>query len=181
MEIHINSAEIRLGMFLKWSYEEHTPGRKNMVNAASDAPIHEDLAEAFQKLLPHMLLVGEFKQKSELIKAFDLGTELPEDITNKYKVQSFSMEEKNGEYSVKITGVKHLATGKKLPIQPPKIQRGTGENEYEFFTHLLAVCEDIRNEISEFMDGKMGTRAQAAMDFGDDDDFVPEMEGNEAA
>lgn len=174
MEIHVNSGEIKSGIFLAWSYEEHTPGCKKTVKAGSDAPIHEDLANAFQKLLPHMLLVSEFKGKPELVKHFDLGTELPEEITSKFKVHSFTLEEKNSEISVKITGSKNLSTGKRLPITPPKISRGSGENEYEFFTHLLGVVEELKGEIVEFMDGKMGTRAQIDMDFGEDDDFTPD-------
>ena len=67
MEIHVKSAEIRSRLFLKWSYEDHKPGRKDTLTANSDAPIHDDLHTAFQSLLPHLLLLTEQKQKPDVV------------------------------------------------------------------------------------------------------------------
>tara|TARA_R110002012_G_scaffold190633_1_gene358223 strand:- start:31282 stop:31920 length:639 start_codon:yes stop_codon:yes gene_type:complete len=176
MEIHINSAEIRSRLFLKWTYEKHEPGRKDNLSASSDAPIHEDLHNAFQSLLPHLLLLTEQKNKPEVVKQMDLNLELPEDIMNKFKVTGFSTDEKNGEVYVKITGIRHLNTGKNLALTMPSTGRGSKENEYEFYDKMIEAVDRIKSEVVQFMDGKQSERAQPEIGFGDDDvdEFEPE-------
>lgn len=173
MEIHVKSAEIRSRLFLKWSYEDHQPGRKDSLSANSDAPIHEDLHDAFQALLPHLLLLTEQKQKPDVVKQLDLDKPLPEEITKKFKVTGFSTEEKNGEIFVKITGVRHLNTGKNLALTMPSTGRGSKDNEYEFFDKMIDAVETIKAEVVAFMDGKQAERAQPEIGF-DDEEFEPE-------
>lgn len=175
MEIHINSAEIRSRMFLKWNYEKHVPGRKDNLSATSDAPIHEDLQNAFQSLLPHLLLLTEQKNKPEVVKQMDLGLELPEDIMNKFKVTGFSTEDKNGEIAVKISGIRHLNTGKNLSLSMPSTVRGSKDSEYEFYDKMIEAVDQIKAEVVAFMDGKQAERSQPEIGFGDDgDEFEPE-------
>ncbi|MAM17591.1 MAG: hypothetical protein CMH22_06505 [Methylophaga sp.] len=174
MEIHVKSAEIRSRLFLKWSYEDHKPGRKDTLTANSDAPIHDDLHNAFQSLLPHLLLLTEQKQKPDVVKQLDLDKPLPEEITNKFKVTGFSTEEKNGETYVKITGVRHLNTGKNLALTMPSTGRGSKEDEYEFFDKMIDAVELIKGEVVAFMEGKQAERSQPEIGFDEDEDFEPE-------
>ena len=173
MEIKINSAEIRSGMFLKWNYEEIKPERRTSFSCNADGPIQEELKEAFQKLLPHFLLLTEMKGRKEVIESLDLGNELPEEITNKYKVTSFATKDKNGDIHVEMKGVKHLNIGKTIGIPGP-IVRPT--DEYEFYSEMIEVVEEIKNHILDYMDGKQSERVQVEMEFGDEDEFTPEVE-----
>jgi hypothetical protein len=163
MEIKINSAEIRSGMFLKWNYEEIKPERRTSFSCNADGPIQEELKEAFQKLLPHFLLLTEMKGRKEVIESLDLGNELPEEITTKYKVTSFATKDKNGDITVEIKGVKHLNIGKTIGIP-------------EFYDQMIEIVEEIKNHILDYMDGKQSERVQVEMEFGDEDEFTPEVE-----
>lgn len=175
MELHINGAEIRSKMFLKYNYEEHRAGRKTVLTANCDAPIHEDLRTAFQKLIPHFLLLTEMKNKPEVVKKIDLDQPIDEELLKKYKVKSFSIEEKNGDQIVQISGLKHLNTGKSISFSTPKIGPGTKDNEYEFYDKMITTVENLQEEIMEYIEGKQAERAQGAIDFSDDaGDFDPE-------
>ncbi len=178
MEIRINSAEIKSSMFLKWSYEEITPERKTVVSASCDAPIQGELQEAFQKLLPHFLLLTEMKGRKELQESIDLGNELPEEITNKYKVLSFSSKEKNGDQWIDMKGVKHLSIGKSIGIPGPTVRP---TDEYDFYDELLDIVEEIKGLVVEYMDGAQSERLQAEMDFGDEEEFTPEVDEQDEA
>lgn len=175
MELHINGAEIRSKMFLKYNYEEHRAGRKTVLTANCDAPIHEDLKDAFQKLIPHFLLLTEMKNKPEVVKKIDLDLPIDEDLLKKFYIKSFSVEEKNGEQHVQISGMKHLNTGKSISFSTNKTGPGTKDNSYEFYDQLIEAVENLQEEVMEYIEGKQAERAQAAIEFGDAaGDFDPE-------
>lgn len=182
MEIQIQSAEIKGGNSLKWSYKMISPERTTQVSASADAPVQEALAEAFKKLLPHFLLLTEMKGKPEVIKSLDLNEELPEEITRKYKVLSFSAKEKNGEVTIDMKGVKHLNIGKSIGIPGPTI---LPTDEYEFRDQLLTAIEELKNHVYDYMEGEQSERIQSSLGFEEEaenlDDFTPIEASGEAA
>ena len=175
MHIEIKNAQITGSIFLAWEYTQTEEGRKTKIKASCDAPIHDDLREAFDKLIPHFVLLTEMKKKPEVVDNIDLD-ELDEELLKKFRVKAFTTEEKNGETSIKLSGVKFLNTGKTVNFDTPKTNRGEGDKAYEFFTELLAAIEHLKEEILEYMKGKSGERQQVSMDFGDEaEDFEPEI------
>lgn len=88
MEIEISKVELASRFFLKWDYTQKDGGRTTKFKANADAPVHDDLDDAIQALVPDFVLLTEMKKKSEVVKAIDLD-ELPEDLLAKFKVKGF--------------------------------------------------------------------------------------------
>ncbi len=175
MDIEITSVEVVSRIFLKWNYQTTSEGRVTKIKASADSPIHEDLQEALQALVPHFVLITEMKKKQDVVKAIDLK-HLPEELLKKYKVTGVTIEDKKGDISYTILGYKILNTGKTVAFPTPKIRTSASEDEaYEFLTKLEEQIEVIKEEVLEYMDGKEASREQTAMDFGDD--FNPEEAG----
>jgi len=174
MDIEIHKAEIASRIFLKWEYTQNDGLRKTKVKASADAPIHEDLVDAFQGLVPHFVLITEMKKKSDVAKAIDLKS-LPEALISKYKVTGVQIDDNKGDISYTITGYKILNTGKVVSFPTPKIRVSEAEDtRYEFIDKLTEQIEFVKEEVLEYMDGKEAVRTQETMDFGDD--FDPQSE-----
>lgn len=172
MDIEISNVELSSRIFLKWNYTMTDNGRKTKIKASADAPIHEDLAEALQALVPHFALVTEMKKKQDVAKAIDLKS-LPEALLNKYRVTGLAIDENKGDISFTITGYKVLASSKTVSFSTPKIRVSASEDDrYEFLDQLMQSVEVLKEEVLEYMDGKEAIREQSSMDFGDD--FNPE-------
>ena len=188
MHIEIKNAEITSSIFLKWEYDQTEEGRKTKIKASADAPIHDDLKEAFNRLIPHFVLLTEMKKKPDVVKTIDLPEDMDEELLNKYKVRGFSVEEKNGITAVKLSGLKILTSGKSVSFDAPKTKRGNEDEGYEFFDELMECVEHLKEEVMEYMEGKCSEHVQQTMEFdgeGEDEaqDFVPEPveEESEAA
>ena len=59
MSIEIRKAGIRSGIFLAYEYNLEEAGVSAKNKTQSTAPIHEDLENAFKKLIPHFILLTE--------------------------------------------------------------------------------------------------------------------------
>lgn len=176
MHIEIKNAQITGSIFLMWEYTQTDEGRKTNIKAKADSPIHEDLRLAFDKLVPHFVLLTEMKKKPEVVKNIDLKM-MDEELLSKFKAKGFSLDEKNGETSIKISGMKFLVSGKAVSFETPSTRRETKDDGYEFFEELVQCIEDLKDEILEYMNGKESERVQVSMEFGDEaDDFEPETE-----
>ncbi len=174
MDIEIHKAEISSRIFLKWDYTINDGLRKTKIKASADAPIHEDLTDAFQALVPHFVLITEMKKKSDVVKAIDLKS-IPESLLEKYRVTGIRIDDNKGDISYTITGHKILNTGKVVAFPTPKIRFAEHEDHrYEFIDKLEEQIGYIKEEVLEYMDGKEAKREQTSMGFGDE--FDPESE-----
>ncbi|MGG5486282.1 hypothetical protein [Gaetbulibacter sp. PBL-D1] len=168
MNIEIHKAEIGSGIFLKWDYTQTDGLRKTKIKASADAPIHDDLRQAFEALVPHFVLITEMKKKQDVVKAIDLKS-IPEALLKKYKVTGVQIDDNKGDVSYTISGYKILNTGKTVSFPTPKIRETASEDDkYEFLDKLIEQVEVIKDEVLEYMDGKEADREQQSMDFGDD-------------
>lgn len=174
MNIEIQKVELASRFFLKWDYVQEDGKRTTKIKASADVPIHDDLDDAIQSLVPDFVLLTEMKKKSELAKALDLD-ELPEDLLAKFKVRGLSIDDNKGDISYRIWGHKFLNTGKHISFESPKIRVSEdGEDKYEFIDKLVKKVEHIKDEVLEYMGGKEAKRDQTAMDFGED--FDPDQD-----
>lgn len=174
MNIEIKKVELASRYFLKWEYVQKDGKRTTKIKSSADAPVHDDLNDAFQALVPDFVLLTEMKKKSEVVKAIDLK-EIPESLIEKFRVTGLSIDDNKGDISFKIFGHKYLNTGKSVSFQTPKIRvAATEDDKYEFIDQLVQKVEYIKEEVLEYMDGKEATRDQTSMDFGDD--FNPDSD-----
>lgn len=173
--MEIKGADIKSDMFLNVNYDVTDIGRKTKRTDKCDAPIHDDLRNAFNMLIPHYLLLTEAKKKTDVVKDIDLEKEVPEHLLKMFKITGFSIEDKNGEMAIKISGHRKLKNGKQVAFSTPNTTRGTKEDGYEFFDKLVDRIDELKEEVFEYIQGKQAERAQKSIDFGDDaDDFTPE-------
>lgn len=173
--IEINKASIVSSLFLSYEYDETEIGvRVTNHKCKSDAPIHDDLRDAFKALTPHLAMISEMKKKPDLVKDLDQKT-VSEELLKKYRVKGFIVEFKKGATFITLLGEKKLSNGRIISFSTPPTDRGTDEDAYEFFDTLVELVEYCQEEILEYMNGKQAEQMQTEL-FGDEaDDFEPEI------
>lgn len=173
-QIVIRKATIKGSLFLSYSFDQIEPNVKNTISTSSDAPIHDDLRNAFRKLIPHFAYVSELVKEEDLIEKaikspeeylFDREDEKDQTFY-KMKVFSFEIIEKDGYEKIKISGSKQLETLKEISFSIPTIN--LGDDAYKFHNELEEVVTELKEEVSAYMQGKTAPKAQTEM-FGDDD------------
>lgn len=179
-QIVIRKATIKGSLFLSYSFDQIEPNVKNRINTSSDAPIHDDLRNAFKKLIPHFAYVSELVKDEKLIEKaikhpeeYLFNREDDKDQTFfKMRVYDFEILEKDGYEKIKLSGSKQLETLKEISFSIPTIN--LGDDAYKFYQELEEVVEELKEEVSAYMQGKTAPKAQ--IDMFEDDDFGEESE-----
>ena len=174
MNITIKKASIRGSLFLNYEFEQTDLGVKNNIKTNSDAPIHDDLRNAFRTLIPHYAFIcEEIKNKSLVTKALKepelylLDREVaPDDSFFKYRVYGFNIKENKGFESVEISGSKQLDNHEEISFSTYDVD--LADSEYPFLSELNDAIEHLKGEVLAYMQGKSAPKAQMEM-FGDED------------
>ena len=159
MSVEIKKAKIKNGIFLSYEYVEKTSDTENKISTSSDAPIHEDLREAFQALVPHFgLLTEEFSTFSN-----------DEETRNKFKVTGFTIGGSGDTEGIVISGHKKLESGKVVNFNTPFTK--FDEENYDHIDELNHAIECLKSEVFEYMEGKQAQRSDVGtFDFPEDDE-----------
>ncbi len=141
-------------------------GKHNLTDE-SESPVHNDLLESFKKLVPHLIIIGEFSSipSHKLLLTPEAFKELSESEQDEimeelaaFNCTAFHIQ-KGGE-SVILSGNKKLQSGRVfnfvLPLQ-------TLDESYSRSEDLLECIENTSKEVILYMNGKS---SQVAMDFG---------------
>lgn len=180
MQVTIKKAAIKGSMFLYYEFEQKDGDIKNTIKTTSDAPIHEDLRNAFRNLIPHYAFIcEEVKSKSLVKKAIqDPETYLldkesaPDETFFKYRVFEFSLKEKKGgEEVLTIAGGKLLESRDEIYFTTPDVN--TIDSEYEFLAELNESIATLVDEVLAYMQGKTAPKSQLDM-FPEDEEEVME-------
>lgn len=177
MQIVIKKATIKGNLFLSYSFDQIDSDVKNRINTSSDAPIHDDLKNAFRKLIPHFAYMSEEIKDEKLIEkaiknpdAFLFNRdEAKEETFFKFKCHQFEINEKDGYEKIIISGAKQLETLNEIYFSVPPV--GLGDDAYQYHQDLQKVVEELKNEVAAYMQGKTAPKAQTDLfddDFGDD-------------
>lgn len=163
MTIDIKKAKIKNRLFLSYEYTAKENDVENKISTSSDAPIHEDLQNAFDSLIPHLVSICE----EEIIKSVDASE--VERLHVKYSVTGVTIAGSEDSEGVVISGYKTLASEKVVNFSTP-FQKYSDE-DYPFTNDLYNSVETLKAEVLEYMDGKQAERMKVGvLDFGDDDD-----------
>jgi hypothetical protein len=179
--IRIVKAKIKSGNFLEAEYEvyESIKNKKNeteykamnLYTFKGQRYIHHDLAEAFERLTPHMALICEQVNLSgqELLavdEAFESGTiHLLEPFT-KFKCNGISIGGNDEHEGVVFIGRKNLKRKRVLNLTSPFHKFSAGEHEeayiYEYYLNVAVskVVEEVREHI---INGKCGIDPNESM------------------
>lgn len=174
MQIVIKKATMKGSLFLSYSFDQIDSDVKNRINTSSDAPIHDDLKNAFRKLIPHFAFISEEITDEKLVKKAIQKPELyvlnredeKEQSFFKFRVHEFEIIEKDGYEKLKISGAKQLVTNQEISFSVPPVE--LGGDKYKFDAELQELVEELKDEVTAYMQGKTAPKAQTEM-FEDDD------------
>lgn len=171
-KIEIKKAGIRGGIFLAYEYNMEDNGISAKNKTQSTAPIHDDLKAAFEKLIPHFILLTEELPVDRIRGIIENNLLLPEDIQQKYSVTDFELGGSEDAQTIKITGFKVLSNDKSISFSTPSQKLYEDRTDgYKFDNYLREILDVIISEVLEYMDGKQAPRSEVGkLDFGDEED-----------
>ncbi|WP_445454077.1 hypothetical protein [Flavobacterium sp. 25HG05S-40] len=169
MNIVIKKAGIRSSLFLSYEFEQKDIDVNNTIKTTSDAPIHDDLRNAFRALIPHFAFVTEEVTDLNLVES---AVEAPEsyvedrehsasEVFFKFYVSDFSIDNKKGLNIVTLSGNKMLESGDVVSFTAPAIDLDGGK--YQFKAQLSDLMERLKVEVLAYMQGKQAPKQQMEM------------------
>lgn len=170
--IEIRKAGIRNGIFLGYEYVLEDNGISAKNKTQSTAPIHDDLRGAFEKLIPHFILLTEELPEDRMKGIIENNLLLPEDIEKKYQVTDFELGGQEDAQTIKISGFKVLSNDKSVGFSTPSQKLHEDRTEgYKYDFQLRETLDVLIQEVHEYMDGKQAPRSEVGtLDFGDEDE-----------
>lgn len=174
MNVIIKKATIRGSLFLNYEFEQTDGDVKNLIRTSSDAPIHDDLRNAFRDLIPHFAIICEEVTDEKLVKKavknpeqylYDRETAADETFF-KYRVYEFSLTEKKGIEFITLSGSKYLTNHQDIGFTTPPIDLDS--KDYKLSNELSESIDHLRQEVLNYMNGKQAPKTQLEM-FGDTD------------
>lgn len=173
MNVVVKKAEIRSGLFLSYEYDQKDTDVNNTIKTQSDAPIHDDLRDAFRALTPHFVFVCEEIKDEALVQAaidtpedyFGFRDEIKHEDFISYRVFGFTLSK--NEEGIVISGAKQLAIGSEIAFTTPRVKF---DSDYKFSSALLQSVEVLKSEVLEYMSGKQAEKSQLALFGGEEED-----------
>ena len=179
MNIVIKKAGIISSLFLGYEFEQKDIDVNNTITTKSDAPIHEDLRNAFRALIPHFAYITEEVTDVDLVER---AIETPEsyvqdrehsssEVFFKFYVAEFSINNKKGLNMVTLSGNKQLESGDVVSFTAPAIDLDGGK--YPFKSQLSELIETLKEEVLAYMQGKQAPKTQMEMFSSEEEEPAP--------
>lgn len=161
MNITIKKASIKNSMFLAYEYDQSVNSTKNIIKTSSDAPIHDDLRDAFHSLTPHFALICEEIDEKTAQEAIENPDEVLEEENPllKYKVSGFSIGGYADNEGATISGSKRLENGRVVNFNTPFL-KFEDSHEYQFMEELVSAINHLKSEVYEYLEGKQAPSKQ---------------------
>lgn len=169
MNIVIKKAKIKNSLFLYYEFDQVDVDVKNENKTNSNAPIHEDLRNAFKGLIPHLVALCELHHDVDLIES---AIERPESYVQdpetsasneffKFTVNEVSFDYKSGNNIVSISGNKLLTSLEDIGIDCPPVDLNS--SKYPYLSQLIDALEVLKSQVLAYMQGKYGEGHQVSM------------------
>jgi len=164
MNITIKKASIKNSLFLAYEYDQSVNGTKNIIKTSSDAPIHDDLRNAFSALNPHFALICEEVSENIVEHAIEHPDAIlaEDNPLRKYKVSGFSIGGTGDGEGVTISGSKTLESGNVVSFNTPFL-KFEDAHHYKFMQELVEAIDELKSEVYEYLEGKQAPAKQMAM------------------
>lgn len=175
MNIVIKKASIISSLFLKYEFEQKDADVKNDIRTKSDAPIHDDLRNAFRAFIPHFVKLTELIPDEALVEDAIKRPQLHvvdrenavSDVFFNFSVHEVIFDNKKGNNFLTIVGNKILSSGDVISIECPLVDLDS--SYYTYVEELKVVVENLKEEVLAYMQGKYGVGNQLEM-FADEDE-----------
>lgn len=123
--------------------------------------VHNDLKLQFDRLIPHLALM------CELIEESQLDGEFSHPSFYKYKVTGYVIGGEDEHEGVTIIGRKTLAGNRVLNLITPFTKWEDEHNGYRYSNELKSIITDCESEVLAYLDGKRAPSAQQELPFED--------------
>jgi hypothetical protein len=140
--LKINGASLVKEMFLQYEYSIVEDGVVYNNKTFCDAPVHPELKNSFDQLIPHFALILEEIAQDEADAAMENESDL-EELKHTYIVDSF----KNKGSGFVLSGRKVLRTYDEIKISTPIVE--WEENEV-----LTEKIHNLKSEVELYIEGK---------------------------
>lgn len=167
MSTTITTAKIKNKLFLAYGYNQRIEGVENKITTSSDAPIHSDLVNAFNALIPHFAFICEEISEDVARVAIKTGFENEDSPLKRFSVGGFSIGGSGDSEGVTISGSKSLESGKVVNFNTPFLK---WEDDYIFSAELIRSVDILKSEVYEYLEGKQAPKLQTSMTFMSDDE-----------
>jgi SpoU rRNA methylase family enzyme len=166
MSIQVKKASIKNSLFLAYEYDQSINSTKNIIKTSSDAPIHDDLRDAFSALIPHFAFICEEIKETDCKERLESPEEelSEEHPLLKYKVSGFSIGGQGDSEGVTISGSKRLESGSILNLNTPFL-KFEDVKDYVFMPELRESIDILKSEVYEYLEGKQAPSKQPSMNF----------------
>lgn len=174
-QVRIRKAKITKERTLEFSFvETHEDGGYFEDFRSGNYLVHDDIIQAFKKLVPHMIALCDMREvrtdkKNNLLEPESYNMEELSHIS----VKSFSIGGSGDQEGVVLVGTKE-AGGKFINIITPFVK---WEDEYPYSEELLQAISDCNLEVIAYMKGKR-LKKQLEMDFDQIEEAEEVRDGN---
>lgn len=156
--VNITTAKIVKGVTCALKFKSYKEDGTHFLTDESESPIHGDLLNAFKKLVPHMIVIGEFSSIPN--HKFMLSEEASAELT---EVEMEEIQEELAAFtctglhiqkdkeSVILVGNKKLQTGKVFNFVLPMVML---DDNYVYSELLLEAVENVCKEAILYLEGK---------------------------
>ncbi len=163
--IIIKKGKIKNNLFLQYEYLQTIGNVTNGHSTSSDAPIHDDLRNAFKGLIPHFAYMCEEISEKKMKQYINDNLSEEDELFLKFKVNSFSIGGSGDSEGVTLTGSKQVEAGV-VNFSSPFTK---WEDDYKFMDELIDAVELAKSEVYEYLNGKQAPKAQQEISFEDFD------------
>jgi hypothetical protein len=139
--------------------KENERAVKNEFNAKLKHRVHQDLYNALQKLVPHVLQICELVDPK---KGLD---QISKDKLESITVTGVSMGGEDEDQGVVITARKKLKHNRTIAINTPFIKFDPDMSKYDYADQLRDECIDLEREVQLYMVDKHAPEPQLSLDF----------------
>jgi hypothetical protein len=129
--------------------------------------IHEDLKKAFNRLIPHLVMLAEIVDDENVDRYhFDTEEIYQDPRFDKFRVTGFSLGGNDEHSGVTIIGRKMLRGKKVLNLTTPftKFDPETEQSGYHFLRELYIAVDLCEQEVQAYINGKHAPNPQLELD-----------------
>lgn len=121
--------------------------------------VHASLAEAFKMLVPHFMILSEFRSISDFNKKYMDGKECLADLSlETFAVTGVHFKEKDGNPFAVLVGRKILRSNRVISMSLPMVGLTQTEEGYAYADVLSKRLDTLRSCVGEYMEGKFAPR-----------------------
>ncbi len=173
--IDIKKAKLIGHLFIEATYnvKDLVEKTSKTITEKNDAPVHEDLANAFKALHKHLPILCDYVKTSKIKPEVFAKADNTFDWVAEFEVTGFSVGGSDDSEGVVLIGNKAVKNDKQVNLTSPFI-KFNDEDEYRYCGELSSDIYTCIHEVKEYLfNKKYAPKAQLSMEFEFDGEVSP--------